>query len=166
LRLNVQVLRGHADSVNEVQWLPYTNTLASASSDKTVSLWDARTGLAVATFFHHTNSIASVAESLDGRTLASVDADGALKLWDVRTVAERASVHVSTHALNRVRFDAAAAVVLAACDDGRVHARSTPSLDAAGELSGHDDAVQSLAVDYMTRNLITASSDCTFRLWA
>ena len=36
-------LRGHADSVNSVMWLPYSNTLTTCSSDKTVSLWDART---------------------------------------------------------------------------------------------------------------------------
>jgi sperm-associated antigen 16 protein len=162
----MQVLRGHADSVNEVQWLPYTNTLASASSDKTISLWDARTGLAAATFFNHSNSVNSVAASLDSRTLASVDADGTLKVWDVRAVAERGSTAVSTRSLNRVRFDAATAVALAACDDGRVYLRSVPNLEPAGELSGHDDAVQSLAVDYATRNVITGSSDCTFRLWA
>jgi WD40 repeat protein len=63
-----------------VQWLQYTNTLAPASSDKTVSLWDARTGASVATFFHHNRSVASVVESLEGRTLVSVDAGGALKL--------------------------------------------------------------------------------------
>ena len=36
-------LRGHADSVNSVQFLPYSNMLATCSADKTVSLWDART---------------------------------------------------------------------------------------------------------------------------
>ena len=60
-RRTVQALRGHADSVNDVQWLAYSNILATASSDKTVSLWDARTGLATATFYSHTNSVNSVA---------------------------------------------------------------------------------------------------------
>jgi len=35
--------RGHVDSVNSVHFLPYTQTFASASGDKTVSLWDIRT---------------------------------------------------------------------------------------------------------------------------
>ena len=39
----VYTLRGHADSVNTVHFLPYSNTLASASADKTLSLWDIRT---------------------------------------------------------------------------------------------------------------------------
>lgn len=36
-------LRGHADSVNTIEFLPFSNTLLSSSADKTVSLWDART---------------------------------------------------------------------------------------------------------------------------
>lgn len=39
----IVTLRGHADSVNSVQFLPYSNMLATCSADKTVSLWDART---------------------------------------------------------------------------------------------------------------------------
>ena len=35
-------LRGHADSVNSVQFLSYSNLLSTCSADKTVSLWDAR----------------------------------------------------------------------------------------------------------------------------
>jgi WD40 repeat protein len=35
-------LRGHVDSVNDINWQPYTSALATASSDKTVSIWDAR----------------------------------------------------------------------------------------------------------------------------
>ena len=36
-------LRGHADSVNAVSFLPFSNTICSCSADKTLSLWDART---------------------------------------------------------------------------------------------------------------------------
>ena len=39
------VLRGHVDSVNSVHFKPYSTILASASADKTLSVWDARTSL-------------------------------------------------------------------------------------------------------------------------
>lgn len=51
-----QTFRGHVDSVNEATWQPYTNVLCTASSDKTVSLWDARTSLCLQTFYGHANS--------------------------------------------------------------------------------------------------------------
>ncbi len=56
--------RGHVDSVNSVQWRPYTNVFVSGSGDKTVSLWDIRTnkngGGCVQTFYGHNNSVNTV----------------------------------------------------------------------------------------------------------
>ena len=50
-------LRGHADSVNSIQFLAYSNTLCTCSADKTISLWDARTGLCAQTFYGHMHSV-------------------------------------------------------------------------------------------------------------
>ena len=36
-------LRGHTDSVNSIEFLPFSNTILTCSADKTLSLWDART---------------------------------------------------------------------------------------------------------------------------
>ena len=51
--------RGHVDSVNSVQFLPYTQIFASASGDKTVALWDIRTSQNVQTFYGHNNAVNS-----------------------------------------------------------------------------------------------------------
>ena len=37
-------------------WQPYSSSLLTASSDKTVSIWDARSGLCTQTFYGHHNS--------------------------------------------------------------------------------------------------------------
>ncbi|KAF7243734.1 Sperm-associated antigen 16 protein [Varanus komodoensis] len=36
-------LRGHKDSVNSIEFLPFSNIILTSSADKTLSLWDART---------------------------------------------------------------------------------------------------------------------------
>jgi hypothetical protein len=64
-----------------------------------------------------------------------------------------------------VRLHAAAARNLSASGDVRGYAPSVLGPETAGELSGDDNAVPSLAVDHMMHNLITVSSDCTLRLW-
>lgn len=51
------VYRSHTDSVNKVNFQPFTNYFVSCSSDKTVSIWDMRTALTVQTFYGHINSI-------------------------------------------------------------------------------------------------------------
>ena len=43
----VSRLEGHTESVNSVAWSPSDEKLASASSDKTVMVWDASSGVQV-----------------------------------------------------------------------------------------------------------------------
>merc|ERR1711964_116545 len=63
-------------------------TLASASHDGTIRLWDAETGLELQTLSGHNGPISSVAYSPDGTTLASASHDpnsslGNIQLWEV-----------------------------------------------------------------------------------
>ena len=59
--------RGHVDSVNDVCWQPFSSSLCTASSDKTVSIWDARSGLCTQTFYGHHNSCNCVAFNCQAR---------------------------------------------------------------------------------------------------
>jgi sperm-associated antigen 16 protein len=129
-----QTFRGHVDAVNAIVWQPFAVHLATASGDKTVSLWDARTGLCVQvcvcvgsgpceggpllvvtppcpppppsqTFYGHTNAVNDVTFSLRGDVLASCDADGVVRLWDIRMVAESGSVRAPCSAVPHRRAD-------------------------------------------------------------
>ncbi|MBD2450944.1 AAA-like domain-containing protein, partial [Nostoc sp. FACHB-152] len=64
-------LEGHGDSVNSVVFSPDGKTLASASRDKTIKLWNRDTGKVISTLEGHGDSVISVVFSPDGKTLAS-----------------------------------------------------------------------------------------------
>src|SRR6476659_3527098 len=91
-------LQGHTNPVVSVAYSPDGKTLASASYDGTLKLWDVTTGKERATLKGHTGCVGSVAFSPDGKTLASAimgspipDVDNkTIKLWDVTTGTERA----------------------------------------------------------------------------
>jgi WD40 repeat protein len=64
-------------------------TLASGGADKTIKLWDAVTGVPLATLTGHTDRISGLAFSPDGKTLASGSYDRTVKLWDVSKVVKK-----------------------------------------------------------------------------
>jgi WD40 repeat protein len=64
---------------------PDGTQLATTAPDRTIRLWDVRTGEPIRKFAGNTAEIRGMAFTPDGRRLASTSSDGTVKLWDVAT---------------------------------------------------------------------------------
>jgi WD40 repeat protein/serine/threonine protein kinase len=76
---------GHTDLIYSVGFSPDGRWAISGSLDKTLRLWDVRTGRCVRGFEGHTAGVCSVSFSPDGRWAISGSLDMMLRLWDVQT---------------------------------------------------------------------------------
>src|SRR5262249_14998140 len=79
------VLRGHTGPVLGVQYSPDGKTIATASQDKTVKVWDPEKGKLLSTLRGHMAWVNSICFSDDGRRLITAGEDEQVIIWDVTT---------------------------------------------------------------------------------
>jgi WD40 repeat protein/DNA-binding SARP family transcriptional activator len=89
----VATLAGHTGQVIDTAFSPDGSSVATASSDGTVRVWDAESG-SQTLVLRHGDVVGAVAFSPDGSKLASVSADGTARIWaldldDLVEIAER-----------------------------------------------------------------------------
>jgi WD40 repeat protein len=81
---------GHRERVNAISFQADGRRFLSASSDRTVRLWDAATGQCLQIFEGHTDEVFVAVFHPDGTRIASAGRDRAIWLWDPVTGQEMA----------------------------------------------------------------------------
>jgi tetratricopeptide (TPR) repeat protein len=150
-----------------VAFSPDGQTLASGSGDKSVRLWDAKTGQPRATLKGHTGEVRSVAFSPDGRALASAAGDRVVRLWDVATGRPGTTLQGPTSDVVAVAFSPDGRTLAGGCVDKTALVRlwDVGTGQATASLQGHTGQVWSVAFSPDGQTLASGSLDNTVRLW-
>jgi hypothetical protein len=135
------------------------------SDNNTIKLWNTKSGAEVGALRGHTDRVASIAFSPDGRRLLSGSFDGTMRLWDVASAEQLDCFQRHTGWVTCVAFCPDGHRAIAGCYDWSIRLWD---LDTGQELhcfEGHRGPVTSLAVSPDGRSFLSGSFDRTMRLW-
>ena len=167
-------LQGHSDDVLSVAFSPDGSQIISSSSDKTVRLWDTKTGKSIGKpWLGHNYSkgykdyVLSLAFSPDGSQVVSGSRDNTVRLWDVKTgttIGEPLEGHSAP--VYSVAFSPDGSWVISGSSDTTIRLWDAKTGKVIGEpWLGHKKAVRSTTFSPDGFQVVSGSSDGTLRLW-
>src|SRR5262245_7325929 len=174
-------LKGHTQAVVAVSFSPDSKTLASASYDGTLKLWDMTTGKELATLGEYRGCLGCVAFSPDGKTLASgtigspvyVPDLKKVKLWDVASGKVRTTLDGTRFHVHAVAFNPDGKTLATLNGDVKIWDLAANKVQAT--LQGHTKEdkettelaylVESVAFSPDGKTLAAASRDMTVKVW-
>jgi WD40 repeat protein/TPR repeat protein len=159
------VLFGHGDFVNSAAYSPDGTRIVSASRDKSIRIWDARTGVQLAIFLGHSDRVISADFSPDGARIVSASRDKTGRVWDARSGAQLVVLKGHEAVVTHAAYSPDGARIVTASADKSARIWDAHTGAPLATLNGHADVVASAVYSPDGTRIVTASADKTARIW-
>ncbi|HLI89997.1 MAG TPA: serine/threonine-protein kinase [Ktedonobacteraceae bacterium] len=157
--------RGHDAQVWSAAWSPDGKRIASASSDKTVQVWNASDGMLLYTYTGHSDTVYAVTWSPDGRRVASASYDRTVQVWDATTGFYPITYTGHTSWVWTVAWSPDGLRIASGGGDRTVQVWDAATGDALYTYRGHTGFVHNLAWSLDSKSIVSSASDMTAQVW-
>ncbi|XP_078438959.1 transducin/WD40 repeat-like superfamily protein isoform X1 [Wolffia australiana] len=157
-------LKGHTDSVDQLCWDPkHPELVATAAGDKTVRLWDARSGKCSQQAELSGENI-NITYKADGTHIAVGNKEDELTILDVRKFKP---IHRRkfNYEVNEIAWNTTGELFFLTTGNGTVEVLSYPSLKILHTLLAHTAGCYCIAIDPIGRYFAVGSADSLVSLW-
>lgn len=155
----------HNDAVTAMVAIPGRNIVASASSDKTVKVWNSETLSLVRTYRGHNGPVGALDAASDGRMIASGAEDGQVRLWSTASTRLLRTLRGHTARVTAVAFSPAADLLASAAKDGSIRLWDVKRGRTAHSLPVNAAPAVTLAFFDDGKRLAVAGDDGSVKVW-
>src|SRR5437588_304023 len=156
---------GHTDSVGSITWSPGEQRIASASSDRTVQVWEATTGNTIYTYSGHTNTVYAVSWSPDGLHIASGSFDGTVQVWDALGGNKAFTYGGHTDQVTAVAWSPDNTYIASGSKDKTAQIWNAATGSTTTTYHGHAGTVEAVTWAPNGRHIASGSADHTVQIW-
>ncbi len=160
----ISQFKGHEGSLLALAFAQDGKTLASASKDGTVRLWDVGSKKELLVIRAHPPGAKAVAFGPQGKRIASGGWDKTVKVWDVATGRKLREFDVKS-SVQSVAWSRDGRYFAAGCNKGVLKVWDVEKNWKITVLRGHEDVVNSLTFDPGGSTLVSGSADGRVILW-
>ena len=161
----LHTLSAHRSTVRAVTFSPDGQTLASASSDNTIRLWNVVDGAELAILSGNLGDVTSVQFSPDGLTLVAGLHCRVAKMWDVPLRSEFRTLTGHINSITSVAYSPDGLVIATGSSDGTLRLWDSFTGREIQSLVEHTGTVYSVTFLPDGATLISGGYDGTIRLW-
>ncbi|OTB01361.1 hypothetical protein M426DRAFT_64238 [Hypoxylon sp. CI-4A] len=147
----------HTNGITALQF--DDNILATGSYDSDIKLWDIERGEVIRTLRGHTMGIRAL--QFDDRMLVSASLDNKVKIWNWRT---GVCINTLNHQGGVITVHMDGDLLASGSMDRSIKIFNFKTQQSYS-LRGHTDWVNHVRIDAASRTLLSASDDCTVKLW-